>query len=52
VIAHVPKSDDLDEYVMWGFSARREAFASPTKIEELSGEKYRHVSAAEDRVSP
>jgi hypothetical protein len=41
VIAHDPKSDDLDEYVMWGFSSRREALASPTDLEELSGEELK-----------
>jgi 2-polyprenyl-6-methoxyphenol hydroxylase-like FAD-dependent oxidoreductase len=42
-----PRAYDGDEYVMWGFSARREALAPHVNVEELTGEQARALALAQ-----
>jgi hypothetical protein len=44
--AREPLPYDREEYVMWGFSAHREAFASPANFETLSGEDLKAAVVA------
>jgi len=37
---------DRDEYVMWGFSARREKFGLPENLEAVAGEELKEAVAA------
>jgi 2-polyprenyl-6-methoxyphenol hydroxylase-like FAD-dependent oxidoreductase len=43
---HSYLSYDRDEYVMWGFSARREKFGLPENLEAVDGKKFKEAVAA------
>ena len=42
-----PRAYDRDEYVMWGFSARREVLAPHLNVAELTGEQARALALAQ-----